>query len=186
MRKIAFLLCLIVGCSAQLLSQDNYLITQEGKKIVCYQNLIMIDATSVGYTNRKGDIKYIKQKKLAFMDVNGRKFLNLPVRGNSTFRMQEVLAYSDDYMLTQYWQNDQQYLYVFDWNKELVMEQTRVLHKEKNRKVLLDMIKNHFGDCESLISQLTERLDITYDDEKQIYWTSGISFIKCGDKAFPY
>lgn len=157
----------------------NFYITLEGERVDCHGDIRM-DASRLYYENAEGKNKSEKQKSIKLMVVFNRVFLNLPINKN-LMRLQEVYAYSSEYIITGYWQTST-YLYVWDSKFNPVVGKIFFNpsgKREKNQKKFDEEIKKYLADCEKVINRFSSNIQsFTKINE-------GVSYYNCDEAESP-
>jgi hypothetical protein len=122
-----------------------------------------ITAATVGYHDIKNKDRSYVMKKIKWMIFGNRVWCAFPIRkGDRTYRLQEIVAMNDKYILMYFWQGSP-YLYVYDYNSDLIEGKILIYEggfgsKRKNRKAY-DVIAPYFSTCNDLMKKFTENLD---------------------------
>lgn len=150
---------------------DNLLILNTGEKIQ-YSGETTLTAASVSYKDAKGKEHTVAQKDVRFMVAADRVFMNLPITKHM-YRLQEVIAYNDDYILTYYF-SQQNCLYVFDRNGNPVSGRQLINNQKYNQRAYDKVVKKYFAGCTELLDAMQKNLD------KKNMITLDISMLSCG------
>jgi hypothetical protein len=122
-----------------------------------------ITASTVGYHDIKNKEHSFAMKKIKWMIFGSRVWCAFPIRkGDRTYRLQEIVAMNDKYILMYFWQGSP-YLYVYDYNSDLVEGKILIYEggfgsKRKNKKAY-ETISPYFSSCNELMKKFTENLD---------------------------
>jgi hypothetical protein len=154
---------------------ENYFINRDGVKVVMMGE-VSLDAQYLYYNNEKGKRQSIAQKKVKLMVANGREFLNLPITAHMK-RLQEVIAYDKDYVLTVYYQGFQ-YAYVWDKKYNPVIRKMTLSGKQKKlEKQIAEM--EQFLKCSEVYNKMRANLQANKPA------CEGISGFSCDDSDMP-
>ena len=89
---------------------------------------IDVTASSVIYFDKSGKEQIINQKNIlelhSYIDsFNYKKYIQLPIYKNGGMpRLHRIVAYSSDYTLTVYIDDQKYYMYIFDKSKEMILD----------------------------------------------------------------
>lgn len=136
---------------------DNYIETLSGEKIVCYGEVKLL-SDEVTFDNAEGEHLSFKHKKLKSLHLKDRIFLNLPVSGSKN-RLQEIVAYNNEYVLTVYVIRKVDCFTVFNKDYKLV---EGLIISPRGRlgkfRLINEKIRPYFKDCDELIRKMNENL----------------------------
>ncbi|CAL68065.1 hypothetical protein [Christiangramia forsetii] len=183
----------------------GYAITENNERIDFYQNVekrsklaynhvISGDVSMTGqfifYLDKKNEFRKIPQKKIKELNYGLKRFLTLPLSW-SMDRIHEVIAENDKYLLTQYYFNGVNYLYVFDKSNMKYVEK-KISHSykvKKDSKNFERYIKPYFSNCPELlkkikfnIENIKYRSNAAYKDNSEYadnYLFNSISNFQC-------
>ncbi|HTA61345.1 MAG TPA: hypothetical protein VK835_02770 [Bacteroidia bacterium] len=196
MKKL--LTILLFASAFNLKAQTNYIITRDGQK-VSIDWAASLSISTEGYVDvfpKDGEKtpdgkKVITYKEPKYMRYEGRNWLTLPM-GNPKFRydwrIQEVLCWTDKYIMTN-WEGENSYsILIFDWNLNLIklrqardyidlQKQAYAFNYKLNTKVFDKELKHFFEDCTAIINQVAKN-----NSSKEYTFTDGLSGLHCGTK----
>ena len=153
----------------------GYLVSDKREKIIFYENTsgeevrsnnnvlkgdVNLTAQFVHYFNADGKHKKFKQAEVAEIKFDNKEYLKLPIGSFGAVRLQEVIAYNDDYILTNYY-HKAFYFFVFE-KEEMEMEEKLQNHsnnKKKDMKLLEKKIEPYFNNCPELIARIEKGIE---------------------------
>lgn len=145
---------------------------------------VLMSAQYILYTDVKNCNKTLhpksrEQSEIKWLRTGNEVWLRYPIKENGkTYRLMQVVAMTNKYMLMAYWQ-DWYYLYIFDYNDNIILEKLKVFDRgktigsDKNNKEALDALKPYFDNCPELIQKLQKN----FDEEKILI--SDLSHFEC-------
>ncbi|HTA63415.1 MAG TPA: hypothetical protein VK835_13205 [Bacteroidia bacterium] len=146
MKKLLAVLLLAMASFLNVKGQGDYLITTEGVKVPIEGNALLSTAHVSFLVNGKRE--YYKHTDLKFLTINKRLFLSLPLKEGKMMRLQEIVCYNDNAILTSFYQNGGYNLLVFDWDLKTAVPHRLVSNKKSKQKEFLDEnYKPLFKDC---------------------------------------
>lgn len=161
MKKLAVVILLSVisffNMNAQ--SADSYLINDKNEKVQITGDVEL----GAGYVSFKGGPKgktvTYSHDEIKFLTTNNRFFLTLPLFGGKKKMLQEIICYSDKYILTAYFDGHTHDIIVFDWNLKRVKPLTIIdTRARKQEKQIEEDIKPWFGDCKHVMELVNKHV----------------------------
>jgi hypothetical protein len=155
--KFFILLSVLLMAEFSYGQDGSYIETLTGEKIACYGE-VKLTSDEVTFDNAEGVRLSFKQKKLKSLHLKDRIFLNLPVSG-SKYRLQEIVAYNDEYILTVYLSRKVDCFSVF--NKEYKLVEGLIVSPRGRLgkfRLINEKIRPYFKDCNELIRRMNENL----------------------------
>ena len=137
-------------------------------------------------TNSSGKKKTYPQKKLKAFRMEGLMYISLPMKLNGRELLMRVVAFTDEHILLSY-KEEVPYLHMYVYTRDYeIVEPHFDMHpstKESQLKENIENLKNkivpYFGDCEDLITILTNNINTGNDAH------DGLSLISCGEASIP-
>jgi len=149
-------------------------VTTKGDTINLYGDISMGDGL-IYFKNEKGKNDMYAAKKVQYMIANNRIFKTLHVRGGVD--LQEILAYNDKYVLTQYVSGGAYFVYIWTRDFQPVEKELSLYTLHHQSKLIEKKIKPYFGDCKELIDKMETNIENKHDP-----CTYGISNFHCKGK----
>ncbi len=181
-KVVALAIALVSVFSINLKAQGDYLITNEGEKIIVGKDAKM--GADIFYFKDKNfkEQKY-RQSHIKVLFFGGRIY----IRPRKHY-LEEIVCYNDKYFLTNYFEikghgNFFYYYNIYDWSLNEVFTKGRQDFggmwsggKEKKLEKVDKNVKPYFGDCKSLMDKMTDNVNSDRLLCKEIYNE------KCGTK----
>ena len=151
MKLFAFFVALSssVCCMAQ---GGSYLVTTEGKKIEIVSDDVEFTEDHISFSSPEKKKEYMKQSEVQLLVIGEKRFENLPIVGDKRMRLQEVIAVSKGYKLTEYW-DDGMYYYIFDKDNKQVEGKIKYYNKKSGQELEI-IVRKYFKDCKELINHI--------------------------------
>ena len=187
-------LCFLFSLNSNA-QNDNYFINQNGEKIIMYKNMDkksyikynhMFDSDYAltgqffWYHDENGELKKESQAKVMEVYYSGRHYINKPTKGkNGTRRLHEVIIYSDNYILTEYYFAEYYWVYFFDkkTGSNILDKKFRSDKPSDCDYLIKNILSKKFENCEELIDQLTDQLENAEGYFPTLF--KGVSNYKC-------
>jgi len=170
MKKI--LLVLFILTTNVIFSQKvvGHLITNKGERINLYENKgnkkkvrgytvfsgdVNLTGEYVRYWTKKQKLVKIKQKKVTKLVHGEKRYELLPIIDNKRYRIHEVIAENNEYLLTQYYSSG--YYFIFTFRKPS-LEMSEYIYrsgvmKDWDLEIYEEVLLRYFGDCSALLDK---------------------------------
>jgi hypothetical protein len=171
MKKQLLLLLLLFSCFAIRAQKEtgSYLLRLNGEKMIL-DSSIEYGPQTITIKNKGKKSVWYEQKDFLLMVFNNRLWLCLPVKEKKMFRLQEVLFYTEKYIVTTY---SLSHIYVYDWNLNKILNRQFVKGTQKS---LDNYILPYAADCPKVTDLIRQNM------ASKKSWADELEVVGCGKK----